>query len=387
MASTLKLLHPKDIIKQLKATYNRAEHLKSYIDAEAFSVTIKFKRLSQKEIEKNFIEIRNWIEELKQTSFEIEFQTIAYRSLGEQSIPKQLLIDRDEFLRLLSKQRVFREHIRLIEESFNRFPKLKSLLEDKPKLLMEYDEVWEQLLNVCDYLLSRPKPNLYMRELTIEGVDTKFMESHKKVLDLMLSTLLDTAVVKLAQNGFEKRYGLKYDLPTIRFRILDEELYICGLSDISLPLNEFKTLDFGCDRVFVTENKINGLSFPDMRGAMVIFGLGYGVESLGEVAWLQRKKLYYWGDIDTHGFAILSQVRGYFSHIESLLMDEETLEEHKQLAIKEPLSKRFLGELKYLTPREQRVFQNLKDDVYGREFRLEQERIPISCIKIAKIDR
>ena len=371
----LKLLHPKDITKKLKTTYNRAEHLKAYLNNEKFQISIKFKRLSEKEIEHNFTQVRDWIEELQQSPFEIEFQTIAYRSLGEQSVPKILLLGQDEFLKQLSKAREFNEHIELIEKTLKAFSSLILLLKEKPQLLMEHDEVWEQLLCVCDYFMAHPMPNLYIRELDIEGVDTKFIERHKKILDTLLCTIMDRDATRLAQNGFEKRYGLKYDLPTIRFRILDEVLYLGGLSDISLPLNEFMNLDIGCDRVFITENKINGLSFPNVKNSMVIFGLGYGVESLKNVKWLKDKELLYWGDIDTHGFAILSQVRGYFPQIKSILMGEEVIEKFKFLAVKESLSKRFLGELTHLTKEEHRVFENLKNSLYGEALRIEQERI------------
>ncbi len=372
---SLKLIYSKDITKKLKTTYNRAEHLKAYLNQEEFQLSIKFKRLSQKEIEQNFRQISNWIEELNQSSFKIEFQRISYRSLGEQSIPKILVLNRDEFLKYLSKEKEFRKHIELIQKSLKAFPNLEPIFKEKPQLLMENNKVWEQLLTVCDYFVTHPMPNCYIRELDIEGIDTKFIENHKKILDTLLCTILDQEPTRLAQNGFEKRYGLKYDLPTIRFRILDEALYISGLSDISLPLNEFISLDIGCNRVFITENKINGLSFPNVKNSIVIFGLGYGVESLKNVKWLTSKELIYWGDIDTHGFAILSQIRGYFPQIKSILMNKEVIEKFRHLAVKESQSKRFLGELYNLTQEEDEVFKNLKENVYGEAFRLEQERI------------
>lgn len=351
------------------------------MNKEEFALSIKFKRLSEKEIKENFAAIRDWIKALKESSFEIEFQTIAYRSLGDQSIPKVLRLKQEEFLRQLSKEKTFHKHILHIQKSLRAFPNLEILFKDKPQLLMEYDEVWEKLLKVCDYFVTYPMPNFYIRELDIEGVDTKFIESHKKILDTLLCTILDREPTRLAQNGFEKQYGLKYDLPTIRFRILDERLYIAGLSDIALPLNEFMRLDIACDRVFITENKINGLSFPNSKNAMVIFGLGYGVETLKNVKWLADKKIFYWGDIDTHGFAILSQVRGYFPQVRSMLMGEEIIEKFKFLAVKESLSKRFLGELKNLSKEENRVFNNLKENVYAEALRIEQERIGFRCLE------
>jgi len=377
----LSLQTPKAISKRVKTIYSQAKHLKAYLAKEEFQFVVKFKRLSQKDIEQNFNQIRHWIEELNRSPFKVEFQTIAYRSLGEQSVPKELFLNQDEFLRQLSKEKEFTTHIDLIEKSLRVFPCLESLLKEKPQLLMEYDEVWEQLLTVCSYFVAYPKPNLYIRELDIEGVDTKFIENHKKILDRLLSTIMDREPIRMAQNGFEKRYGLKYDLPTVRFRILDETLYIGGLSDISLPLNEFMKLEIDCDRVFITENKINGLSFPPVKNTIVIFGLGYGVETLKNVEWLHHKKIDYWGDIDTHGFAILSQVRGYFPSTKSILMDEKVIEKFKHLAVKEVQSKRFLGELNNLTNEETRVFENLKNNLYGESLRIEQERIGFSYIE------
>lgn len=378
----IKLIYPKEIIKKLKSIYNRADHLKAYLSDEEFNISIKFKRLSEKEIEENFRQISNWIEELKKSHLNITFQNISYRSLGEQSIPQILDINQDVFLQLLSKQKVFKEHLKLIEKILYKFPKLKTLLILKPKILMEYNEVWKQLLIVCNYFISNPRPNLYIRELDIKGIDSKFIEKYKKILDLMLSTILDKPIVKLAQNGFEKKYNLKYDLPTIRFRILDEALYICGLSDISLPLNEFMKLDIKADKIFITENKINGLTFPKIKNSIVIFGLGYGVDSLKNIEWIKSKnKIYYWGDIDTHGFAILSQIRSYFPNIKSILMDIKTLNRYKYLSVLETKGREFLGQLEYLTDKEEILFEELKKGVYGNKFRLEQERIDIESLK------
>ncbi len=45
------------------------------------------------------------------------------------------------------------------------------------------------------------------------------------------------------------------------------------------------------------------------------------VFGLAQADWLARCQVSYWGDIDTHGFAILDQLRTYIPHAHSLLMD------------------------------------------------------------------
>jgi hypothetical protein len=113
---------------------------------------------------------------------------------------------------------------------------------------------------------------------------------------------------------------------------------------------------------------------------MVIFGLGYGVESLKNIEWLKTKEIYYWGDIDTHGFAILSQIRGYFPQVESILMDEEVTEKYRYLGVEEPKAKQFLGELDNLSLEEEKVFERLKLDDSLNCLRIEQERVPLSYL-------
>jgi len=111
-----------------------------------------------------------------------------------------------------------------------------------------------------------------------------------------------------------------------------------------------------------------------VKNAIVIFGNGYGAGRIKNASWLEKKNIYYWGDIDMDGFAILSQVRGYFSQTQSLLMDSITIEKFKELAVKS--SERSVKELKHLSDVERVVYERLVSDYYGKNFRLEQERIP-----------
>src|SRR5258708_40089230 len=39
-----------------------------------------------------------------------------------------------------------------------------------------------------------------------------------------------------------------------------------------------------------------------------------GLDRLAEATWLGAKTLYYWGDIDTHGSAILDRLRAFFPY-------------------------------------------------------------------------
>jgi hypothetical protein len=228
--------------------------------------------------------------------------------------------------------------------------------------------------------LKHPQPDCYLRQLDIAGVDTKFIEQHKTILTELLDQILpetarDLTVTGLSNHGFERRYGLRYEQPQIRLRILDQALAIHGLTDLTLTVSEFQQFELPVKTVFITENKMNGLAFPNFPQAMVIFGLGYAVDLLANARCLQTATIYYWGDLDTHGFAILSRMRGYYPATQSLLMDQQTLLAFETLWGQESENNSVTHELSSLTDDEQQLFQWLKQRPEHGKIRLEQERI------------
>ena len=94
---------------------------------------------------------------------------------------------------------------------------------------------------------------------------------------------------------------------------------------------------------------------------------------MGRVPWLQDKAIFYWGDLDTHGFAILDSLRSMLPSVRSLLMDRETLLSHRALWVEEPDG--YDKPLLHLTQAEDGVYQDLRLDRLGARVRLEQERI------------
>lgn len=110
-----------------------------------------------------------------------------------------------------------------------------------------------------------------------------------------------------------------------------------------------------------------------MAKAIVVFGAGYGWETLAPATWLQGCNVHYWGDLDTHGFAILDQLRQYLPHAASFLMDRETLLAHRPHWGKEPAPTQH--ELPRLTAEEATLYDTLRFDHLQPGMRLEQEHV------------
>lgn len=367
-------------------------------DLSLFPWEINIPRPTAKELAEGFPSLRAAIQQLEKAAktatgvgYSIEYAQINHRRLGSQALPRKIVVSSlDDFLYLTGKRRQHERFAELSARILAVRPELKALLCRRPALVLDHADDWTRLLAVCRYFQSNTRPGLYLRQLDIPEVDTKFIETRRAIItDLLSATLPKEAVTAtsrgLSDHGFEERFGLKIEPALIRFRTLDGNL--AGATDISVPLPELRGLSVRPKRVFITENKMNGLSFPPCQDSIVIFGLGYGASSLADIPWLHDAAIYYWGDIDTHGFAILSQLREFFPSMRSLLMDERTLLAHKGLWGQEEARQRFTKKLGHLTPEEGALFQALQDNRWGESIRLEQERIAFGRVleEVARI--
>ena len=131
----------------------------------------------------------------------------------------------------------------------------------------------------------------------------------------------------------------------------------------------------------MVENEVTYLAFPPVEDAVVIFGGGYALSQMEPLTWLSQRKLVYWGDIDTHGFAILDRLRAKFEHVRSMLMDRATLLAHEDQWVRE--SAPVNAHLGSLHPDETALYTDLVEDTLGIAVRLEQERVSYAAIQEA----
>jgi hypothetical protein len=383
---------PNDIRARVEAKWDSGAVLRELIlPGKLFPLRIKLKGPNGTEIAEKFSEVSAWIKRLRASSKEslgygyvlIEREA-NLRGIGRNTVPTHAVIEMaSDAVRMLGKTVQADSYKTFCKEIIRSFPEqetdLRGLLAKSPHRWLPYAEEYSKLIAVLKWMLTHPDSGLYLRQVDIEGVDTKYIEQRKSVLSALLDVLRRKEENDSAPVVFEQKYGFQSKPSTVRFRLLDRNHYLDGLSDISTPVDQLALMAKGRDpklqKVFITENEVNGLSFPDTPGSMVIFGLGYGIDTLKAVPWLRDKDIIYWGDIDTHGYAMLSELRSFLPQTRSILMDEETLLLNKSLwsSEKQP----FTGELRHLNEEENIVFENLKANTYGKNVRFEQERIPL----------
>lgn len=303
--------------------------------------------------------------------YSISWQTVKHKVLGKQDFPKEIAFDTEaDLLKFVRKEAEVQQFRKDIGSILTAFPTLTDWVKKHPLKVVENSHQWPDLLKVLTYFSRNPRPNLYIRELPIE-VHTKFVEQNKGILGELLDILI-ADYVEVGEKRFEAHFNLKYDEGLIRIRFLDDALSRCygaGLKDISLPVSDFCVLNWEVRSVFITENKVNFLTFPPVKNAIIIWGHGYGVANLKDIAFLQHAQLYYWGDLDAQGFEILSQFRKYFPQTQSVLMDSETFnlffENDKGTESKVAVDLN-------LNRAEQMLYQKIRSN----NWRLEQEKIP-----------
>jgi hypothetical protein len=385
-----------DLRTQVQKLWDNGELLAELIDHESsFPKRLGLKGPTSTEISENFEGVRLWAKELMNVPYcRIGMKTFSHRVFGVNSIPNEAWVDSlDDMLAMLGKRTEANRFNALLDETRQRQPLLLSWLAKRPLKVLELADRWSLLLDIVDWMQDHPRPGIYLRQVDIAGVNSKFIEAHRGVLTELFDISLPEDYIVSEATGvglFSVRYGFRGKPARIRFRVLDPSkspLPGSGTPDITLDSNSFARLPTIVSQVFITENETNFLAFPAVADSIVIFGSGYGWDNLSHIQWLSDCLIYYWGDIDTHGFAILNQLRSRFGHVESFMMDRETLMVHKPLWGNE--NDQAFQDLPLLTADEQDLFYDLRDNRIRKNLRLEQEFIGFCWIEntLARLQR
>jgi len=298
-----------------------------------------------------------------------------WRVLGTQRLPESLQLDSPRavcaWIGELERWQRAEWRYRSLGEAW---PQLAQTASRLFGTLADIDDAdFERMMAVLSWLERNPSSGLYLRQLPISGVDTKWIEQRKGFLARLLAGIRG---LPSPDEDFHRLCGLRPPPALVRMRILDPALRAAmrGLGDVSAPLEQVAALDLAPATVLVVENLQTGLALPDLPGTVAFIGLGNRVDVLSRIPWIQDSKGIYWGDIDTHGYAILHRARQHLPQLRSVLMDEATLLQFSDLWTTEAEPCR-AGELAMLQPAELAMYQGLKEHRWGNRLRLEQERI------------
>jgi hypothetical protein len=375
------MITPKEIKDKTERKY--ISFLQSLVEQRPFERLFirgdkSYTKSSLSEFEREIQLIVSQSKEKKGFGYILEFQKVKTKSLGIQDLPISIYFDNEkDFLKFLGKENEVDSFKSNVEIILRKFPPLKDWIIKNPKKVIDNANEWENILKVCQYFKQNPKPNLYVRELPIK-VHTKFIERNQSVIKELLDVLI-SGHINTEEKEFEKRFYLRYAEPQIRFKVLDKTIsdrFFSGIDDIAIPVSQFEKLNLPIRKVLVVENKTTlytTLTLPKMDKTIAIFGQGNAVTNIQNAKWLNNLTVLYWGDIDVHGFEMLSRIRKHFDHTKSVLMDKTTFDKYFENESGKPTTDTTTLNL---TDNERELYNLIKTN----NWRLEQEKIPLEYV-------
>jgi len=376
------------VVDRLRRRWNRGEFLTLYASGHPWTpLDVPLSGPGPADVAARFEEVRAWADQWRQVDprkLRIEMRPLGGRVVGTNQVPGKAWIDSyDQLWGLLGATREVRRFTRLLDAT-SHAPLITHWMTARPLDVLRFtDDEWSRLVDTVLWIDRHTTPDIYLRQVDVPGVDTKFIERHRKILATLLDRQLapDRIDATRPPSDFAARYRFRTKPGYVRFRRLGDA---SGFTELTVRVDELATSPPEVQTVFVVENEITYLAFPPVESAIVVFGEGYAAPRLEPLAWLAECDLVYWGDIDTHGFAILDRLRRTFRHARSMLMDRATLLAHETQWVREPSPTH--TRLGLLSPDEAALYADLVEDTLGPAVRLEQERIRYSYVERAVAD-
>lgn len=311
--------------------------------------------------------VRDWRAAALPAGARLDWETREWSRIGRQEIPVRVTWESPDSVAKFAggstatSWHTARDRAAEAAARFGASPELGTVLRRHVRTLLAYSpDEWQQVLDAVAWLAAQAVTGLRPRQLPIRGVDTKWFATHRSVVTELLAVVAP-----------HHELGVVDSDALSRVRVLDARLAPGSPHDFAAPLTQLAELALEPRVVFVFENKESVLAMPEWPGAVVLHGSGYSVAQLMELPWVQRSRVIYWGDLDSHGFAILHRARCHHPSVTSVLMDEATLLTHRDLWVTDPKPTR--GDFSTLHPAEARTLERLRSE---GDARLEQERIP-----------
>jgi hypothetical protein len=369
-------------------------HRGAWLLGEATPQPVALRMPTQAQASAGFDAFGAWLRAWRDTSLpgQVEPREVKWPQLGPQCLPYAWQVSADQAALALGEQTRWQRARQRCAVLLARWPQAAGLaarLRRQFDLLADAPEPeFLRLLAVVQWLHTHRDSGLFLRQLPIAGIDSKWIEPRRGVIADWLGGLRGISEPR----SFDSLSGLRRAPDRVRLRLLDPDLRarLGGLDDIQAPIAQIAALQLPVRQVLIVENRETGLACEDLPGTLLLMARGYAVDYVRAIDWLHALPLYYWGDIDTHGLAILHRLRRHAPQTVALLMDETTLRDTPSSLWGHERRPHRAQRLDALTAAEQALYTDLRTGRFGPAPRLEQERIawdyawPRICAALAR---
>ena len=381
-----KLLSP-DAARDFLARRFKSQHQSWLTGAGTWPLVVSLGVPTENDIAEDAAAVRAWASawQSRTDAGDIVFEDRQFARLGRQRLPASLVLpDAAAVASAVGQTRRWATASERYQQMLTRWPAMGqcNALASRFDVLADYSSKdFERLVSLLAWLEANPASGLYLRQIPVGGLDTKWFEKRRGMVAGLLMSLREVADDDGDSHLF---FGLSKPAHRVRIRILCPALRqrVGGLCDIEAPIGELTTLPIAPQTVVIVENLETGLALPDAPETVAVLKLGNAVSALGSLPWLRDSDVVYWGDIDTHGFAILDRARRAVPQLRSVLMDAATLLSHQALWVQESVQCPNVP-LDLLTREERSVYDMLRANTLGPRVRMEQERLGWSAAMAA----
>lgn len=374
------LKRPADVQAQLETRFKN-QHREWLAGGGSWPLTIGLNPPTEAEAMAALASARLWAEEWAAWCGpgSVQMETRSWGKLGAHTVPVTIVFNGPaDVAALLGEGGRWSQALQRYAELTGRWPAMAPRAARHFTEMASYsDSDWHRLLDVLGWLQANRGAGLFARQLPIRGVDTKWLEARASLVKALLGL-----VHAQVDGDLFQAWGIRTLPATMRVLVLCPRLrqMVAGLRDLTVPQAELATWPLRPSRVLITENLQSTLGMPNLEGVVAIVRLGYRLDALGALSWVEAAEdIVYWGDIDTHGFAMLSIARARLPKLRSILMDVATVESHRELLVHDDDGQGLVA-AGSLTASEQACYVALREGRWGAGARLEQERIGWSYV-------
>ena len=312
----------------------------------------------------------------------VETETRESRTMGRQTAVSNLLIETEgDFLYLLGAEKegpLFSRNLELLKATFPEEACIPWLLAKKSEVFSRWegnDGQW--FCQIARFLVDNPNSGLFARELPVEA-PTKFLETNLALIKSLVAALRPLAEGDddITCLGLRKKESLVKIRSNRPFEVHLGKAACGQTPTIILTPESLRTFHVAAKRIFIVENETMFFTFPLEREDLCLYVGGYALLACKETEVLRNAEIFYFGDLDAHGFAILDKCRRLYPQTKSFCMDLEILEDHRAFLVK---GKPYPGEYLTLTQKEEEALHRIQGP--GGPFLLEQERISLGYLK------
>lgn len=354
------------------------------LNGDAFSIIT----LTDKLVESNLTLLSSfyssWQSLSKDKSRFVHWKEKKLKQFGVQRYPEKLhfesIVELIDFVNL----KVTYEQLLSFYKCLNLYSnKLPPLLNKHTKWFFDNGLDQTHLFIKClEWLLNNHDSGVYIRQIDVEGADTKWIEKNRTVLTEAVKLIREESTSK----SLEELLGFRKPESMIRFRVFGKPLrdFFRGCDDISLTLSGLKKISGHVShlvkKVVVLENEVTGLVFNGIDEGICFFKLGNAVPVLAEIPFVENcESCLYFGDLDIDGLLILSRYRKRLPQVESVMMDVNVFKKYTSSSVCD--GNKLTSEKLNLNESELDLLTLLQDKKKeGEPSRLEQELIPSNVI-------